>query len=100
MANRWPVEKQDEAIALYRQGVKYAKISEITGVPMATLVSWLHKRGVKPNRRSIVNEEGNVSVDALLTRLADAERQLGEALAENRILRAKIAELDVPQVTR
>lgn len=92
MPRRWPQEKKDEAIALYKQGMKYETITAKTGVPMATIVYWLHERGIKPNRRNPVNANGDVTVDALLTRLADTERRNGELEAENRILRAKVFE--------
>jgi len=94
MPKRWPQETKDEAIELYKQGVKYDLITRQTGVPMATLIYWLHERNIQPNRRNPVNASGDVTVDGLLTRLADSERRRGELEAENRALKARLTEYE------
>jgi hypothetical protein len=85
---------------MYDAGKKYADITAETGVPMATIISWLHARGRVPSR--LKRPSGEVTVDQLLTRLAASEREKGELQAEVRRLKADLAaatEGDVPQVT-
>lgn len=75
---QWTDEEKRQVVEMYKAGAKYKEITATVGMPQATITWVLHKEGVRPRR---VPRE-TVSVRVVLADLADAQRQLGQALAE------------------
>lgn len=92
MAPRISKNKQDEIVQLYDDGVRIRDIAQQVGVGAASVFVVLERLGKKPNRLPRANGEDQVSVDQVFERMLAAEREQGRLAAENRRLRALLAE--------
>jgi len=89
-------EMKARAVELYREGAKTAEIFEQTGVSRPALYMLLRQRNETPNRLDRNSRRFTPGLDAaaIQHQLRDALVQLGQAQAENEILKQRISVLE------
>lgn len=90
--NKYTDQQKDDAIRLYRAGVKGEDIAEQTGVPRPVVYAILKDMGLRPSRQKQAAAR-RVTVEQLLEQLAAANRENGRLATELDQCRAHVAML-------
>jgi hypothetical protein len=73
---------QLRVVEMYKANAKTAEITRATHVPRASIYWVLERHGIRPNRLGMGRQGDAMTVDEVLDRLRDVERENGELRAK------------------